>query len=158
MLYPTDDLRIQSTKVVLPPVFLEEELPATERASSTVFQTRNEIVNILKGSDSRLMVVAGPCSIHDTKAAREYAGLLKSAIAEFSKELLIVMRVYFEKPRTTLGWKGLINDPHLDESFKINDGLRLARRVLLDLGEMGVPTGTEFLDMIIPQYLVGLVS
>src|SRR5882757_11444102 len=97
MLYPTDDLRIRSTKVVLPPVFLEEELPATERASSTVFQARNEIVNILKGSDSRLMVVAGPCSIHDTKAAREYAGLLNSAIAEFSEDLLIVMRVYFEK-------------------------------------------------------------
>src|SRR5271156_2060235 len=158
MFYPTDDLRIQSTKVVLPPVFLEEELPATERASSTVFQARNEIVNILKGSDSRLMVVAGPCSIHDTKAAREYAGLLKSAIAEFSSELRIVMRVYFEKPRTTVGWKGLINDPHLDQSFKINDGLRLARRLLLDLAEMGVPAGTEFLDMIIPQYLASLVS
>src|SRR5579859_6421690 len=158
MLFPTDDLRIQSTKVVLPPVFLEEELPATERASSTVFQARNEIVNILKGSDSRLMVVAGPCSIHDTKAAREYAGLLKSAIAEFSQELLIVMRVYFEKPRTTLGWKGLINDPYLDESFRINDGLKLARHLLLDLAEMGVPAGTEFLDMISPQYLASLVS
>jgi 3-deoxy-7-phosphoheptulonate synthase len=158
MLYPTDDLRIQSTKVVLPPVFLEEELPATERASSTVFQARNEIVNILKGSDSRLMVVVGPCSIHDTKAAREYAGLLKSAIAEFSKELRIVMRVYFEKPRTTLGWKGLINDPHLDETFRINDGLRLARHLLLDLADMGVPAGTEFLDMISPQYLASLVS
>ncbi|MDX6461893.1 MAG: 3-deoxy-7-phosphoheptulonate synthase [Acidobacteriaceae bacterium] len=158
MLYPTDDLRIQSTKVVLPPVFLEEELPATERASSTVFQARNEIVNILKGSDSRLMVVAGPCSIHDTKAAREYAGLLKSAIAEFSKELLIVMRVYFEKPRTTLGWKGLINDPHLDETFRINEGLKLARHLLLDLAEMGVPAGTEFLDMISPQYVASLVS
>jgi 3-deoxy-7-phosphoheptulonate synthase len=158
MLYPTDDLRIQSTKVVLPPVFLEEELPATERASSTVFRARNEIVNILKGSDSRLMVVAGPCSIHDTKAAREYAGLLKSAIAEFSKELLIVMRVYFEKPRTTLGWKGLINDPHLDETFRINEGLKLARHLLLDLAEMGVPAGTEFLDMISPQYVASLVS
>jgi 3-deoxy-7-phosphoheptulonate synthase len=158
MLYPTDDLRIQSTKVVLPPVFLEEELPATERASSTVFQARNEIVNILKVSDSRLMVVVGPCSIHDTKAAREYAGLLKSAIAEFSRDLRIVMRVYFEKPRTTLGWKGLINDPHLDETFRINDGLRLARHLLLDLAEMGVPAGTEFLDMISPQYLASLVS
>src|ERR1700674_114531 len=158
MLFPTDDLRIQSTKVVLPPVFLEEELPATERASSTVFQARNEIVNILRGSDSRLMVVVGPCSIHDTKAAREYGGLLKSTIAEFSKELCIVMRVYFEKPRTTLGWKGLINDPHLDESFRINDGLRLARHLLLDLAEMGVPAGTEFLDMISPQYIAGLAS
>ena len=101
---------------------------------------------------------AGPCSIHDTEAAREYAGLLKAAIAEFSKDLRIVMRVYFEKPRTTVGWKGLINDPHLDQSFKINDGLRLARRLLLDLAEMGVPAGTEFLDMITPQYLAGLVS
>ena len=132
MIYPTDDLRIRSTKVVLPPVFLEEELPATERASATVFQARNEIVDILSGSDSRLMVVVGPCSIHDTKAAREYAGLLKGAIDEFSRDLRIVMRVYFEKPRTTIGWKGLINDPNLDGTYKINDGLRLARHLLLD--------------------------
>src|ERR1700726_3820295 len=158
MLYPTDDLRIRSTKVVLPPVFLEEELPTTEQASATVFQAREEICNILAGSDRRLLVVVGPCSIHDPKAAREYAGLLKGAIAEFSSELRIVMRVYFEKPRTTIGWKGLINDPHLDQSFKINDGLRLARRLLLDLAEMGVPAGTEFLDMISPQYVAGLVS
>jgi 3-deoxy-7-phosphoheptulonate synthase len=158
MIHPTDDLRIRSTKVVLPPVFLEEELPATEQASSTVFQARNEIINILKGNDPRLMVVVGPCSIHDVKAAREYAGLLKTAIAEFSNELCIIMRVYFEKPRTTLGWKGLINDPHLDESFRINDGLRLARHLLLDLAEMGIPAGTEFLDMISPQYVASLVS
>src|SRR5271155_3699044 len=158
MFHTTDDLRIRSTKVVLPPVFLEEELPATERASSTVFQARQEIVNILKGGDSRLLVVVGPCSIHDTKAAREYAGLLRSAIGEFGKELRIVMRVYFEKPRTTLGWKGLINDPHLDESFRINDGLRIARRLLLDLAEIGVPCGTEYLDMISPQYVSELVS
>jgi 3-deoxy-7-phosphoheptulonate synthase len=158
MFYPTDDLRIKSTKVVLPPVFLEEELPATEQASSTVFQARNEIVNILRGSDSRLVVIVGPCSVHDTKAAREYAGLLKSAIAEFSPELRLIMRVYFEKPRTTLGWKGLINDPYLDQSFRINDGLRLARHLLLDLAEMGVPAGTEFLDMISPQYVASLVS
>jgi 3-deoxy-7-phosphoheptulonate synthase len=158
MIYPTDDLRIQSTKVVLPPVFLEEELPTTERASATVFQARKETVNILRGSDSRLIVVVGPCSVHDTKAAREYAALLQSAIAEFSKELHIIMRVYFEKPRTTLGWKGLINDPYLDQSFRINDGLRLARHLLLDLAEMGVPAGTEFLDMISPQYVASLVS
>jgi 3-deoxy-7-phosphoheptulonate synthase len=139
-------------------VFLEEELPATEQASSTVFQARNEIINILKGNDTRLMVVVGPCSIHDVKAAREYASLLKTAIAEFANELCIIMRVYFEKPRTTLGWKGLINDPHLDESFRINDGLRLARHLLLDLAEMGVPAGTEFLDMISPQYVASLVS
>src|SRR5271168_1152122 len=158
MIHPTDDLRIRSTRVVLPPVFLEEELPATEQASATVFQARNEIINILNGNDTRLMVVVGPCSIHDVKAAREYAGLLKGAVAKFSNELCIIMRVYFEKPRTTLGWKGLINDPHLDESFRINDGLRLARHLLLDLAEMGVPAGTEFLDMISPQYVASLVS
>ncbi len=158
MFFRTDDLRIRSTKVVLPPVFLEEELPVTEAASATVFHARREIVEILNGRDPRLLVVAGPCSIHDPSAAREYARLLKDATAEFSRELRLVMRVYFEKPRTTLGWKGLINDPFLDESFRINDGLRLARRLLLDLAEMGVPAGTEFLDMISPQYVAELVS
>ena len=158
MFHPTEDIRIQWTKVVLPPVFLEEEHPVTEAASQTIFDTRSEIVDILNGRDSRLLVLAGPCSIHDVKAAREYAGLLKEAIAEFSADLRIVMRVYFEKPRTTIGWKGLINDPHLDQSYKINDGLRLARNLLLDLAEMGVPTGTEFLDMITPQYIAGLVA
>jgi 3-deoxy-7-phosphoheptulonate synthase len=158
MLYPTDDLRITWTKVVLPPVFLEEELPITEKASATVFKARTEIVNILNGKDNRLLVVVGPCSIHDTEAAREYAELLKGAISEFSQELCLIMRVYFEKPRTTLGWKGLINDPYLDESFQINDGLRKARHLLLDLAEMGVPAGTEFLDMISPQYVSSLVS
>jgi 3-deoxy-7-phosphoheptulonate synthase len=158
MFYPTDDLRIKSTKVVLPPVFLEEELPITEQASATVFQARNEITKILNDEDRRLAVVVGPCSIHDPKAAREYAALLKSSVAEFSDALMLIMRVYFEKPRTTLGWKGLINDPHLDESFRINDGLRMARHLLLDLAEMGVPAGTEFLDMISPQYVADLVS
>jgi 3-deoxy-7-phosphoheptulonate synthase len=153
-----EDLRIQWTKVALPPVFLEEDLPVTESSTATIFNSRTEISAILKGRDSRLLVLAGPCSIHDTKAAREYAALLKSAIKEFSADLRIVMRVYFEKPRTTIGWKGLINDPHLDQSYKINDGLRLARHLLLDLAEMGVPTGTEFLDMISPQYIAGLVS
>jgi 3-deoxy-7-phosphoheptulonate synthase len=156
--HTTEDVRIQWTKVVLPPVFLEEERPVTEAASSLIFDTRNDITNILNGEDSRLLVLAGPCSIHDTKAAREYAALLKTAIDEFSADLRIVMRVYFEKPRTTIGWKGLINDPYLDESYKINDGLRLARTLLLDLAEMGVPSGTEFLDMISPQYIAGLVS
>src|SRR5246127_3200027 len=158
MFYPTDDLRIIWTKVVLPPVFLEEELPITEKASATVFKARSEIVNILHGKDSRLLVVVGPCSIHDTGAAREYAQLLKGAIAEFSEELCLIMRVYFEKPRTTLGWKGLINDPYFDESFRINDGLRIARHLLLDLANMSVPAGTEFLDMITPQYIADLVS
>ena len=112
----------------------------------------------MNGVDTRLLVLVGPCSIHDPKAAREYAALLKEAIAEFSADLRIVMRVYFEKPRTTVGWKGLINDPYLDQSCKINDGLRLARHLLLDLAEMGVPAGTEFLDMISAQYTAGLVS
>src|SRR6202790_5336095 len=158
MLHRTDDVRIKWTKVVLPPVFLEEEMPMTERASSTIVQARAEISDILQARDHRLLVVVGPCSIHDTKAAHEYATLLRTAIENLSADLRIVMRVYFEKPRTTIGWKGLINDPHLDQSFKINDGLRLARRLLLDLAEMGVPSGTEFLDMIIPQYVAGLVS
>ena len=153
-----EDIRIQWTKVVLPPVFLEEERPVSDEAIATIFNTRLAISRILSHRDPRLLVLAGPCSIHDTKAAREYAGLLKSAIREFSADLQIVMRVYFEKPRTTVGWKGLINDPHLDGSFKINDGLRLARNLLLDLADMGVPSGTEFLDMISPQYIAGLVS
>jgi len=158
MFHPTEDLRIQWTKVVLPPVFLEEELPVTEEASTTIHNARNEITAILKGQDDRLLVLAGPCSIHDTKAAREYAGLLKGAIDEFSRDLRIIMRVYFEKPRTTIGWKGLINDPHLDGTYRINDGLRIARHLLLDLAAMSVPTGTEFLDMMTPQYIAGLVS
>ena len=158
MAYPTNNLRIKSTRIVLPPIFLEEEIPITDNASRTVFDTRRQIVDILNGSDDRLVVVVGPCSIHDPIAAREYAGLLKEAIAELSDELLIVMRVYFEKPRTTLGWKGLINDPYFDASFRISDGLRIARRLLLDLAEMGVPAGTEFLDMISPQYVSDLVS
>ena len=157
-LRPTDDLRIKWTRVVLPPIFLEEELPLTEKAAATVFETRAAIGEILAGRDHRLLVVVGPCSIHDTKAAREYAERLKRVIPEFSRELLIAMRVYFEKPRTTVGWKGLINDPYLDQSYKINDGLRMARHLLLDLAEMGVPAGTEFLDMITPQYLAALVS
>ncbi len=157
MIRRTEDLRIQWTKVVLPPAFLDEELPTTEKASSTVTTARNAVRDIIRVEDPRLLVVVGPCSIHDVKAAREYARLLKEAIAELSDDLFLVMRVYFEKPRTTIGWKGLINDPHLDESFNINDGLRISRHLLLDLAEMGVPPGTEFLDMITPQYLAGLV-
>jgi len=157
-LHRTDDLRIQWTKVVLPPVFLEEELPTSDAASSTVFTARNEVSGILAGRDPRLLVVVGPCSIHDPKAAREYAAKLKPVITELAESLCIVMRVYFEKPRTTVGWKGLINDPHLDQTYKINDGLRIARHLLLDLAEMGVPAGTEFLDIISPQYFVDLVT
>ena len=157
-LHRTDDLRIQWTKVVLPPVFLEEELPTSDAASSTVFTARNEVSEILAGRDPRLLVVVGPCSIHDPRAAREYAAKLKPVITELAESLCIVMRVYFEKPRTTVGWKGLINDPHLDQTYKINDGLRIARHLLLDLAEMGVPAGTEFLDIISPQYFVDLVT
>jgi len=157
MFHTTEDLRIQWTKVVLPPVFLEEERPVSDTASATIFNARTEIADILNGRDDRLLVLVGPCSIHDTKAAREYATLLKTAIGDLSSDLRIVMRVYFEKPRTTVGWKGLINDPYLDKSYKINDGLRLARNLLLDLAEMGVAAGTEFLDMISPQYIAGLV-
>jgi 3-deoxy-7-phosphoheptulonate synthase len=139
-------------------VFLEEEMPMTDAASDTVFETRKAICDVLAGVDKRLIVVVGPCSIHDTKAAREYAAKLKDVMTKVNKELVIVMRVYFEKPRTTIGWKGLINDPYLDNSYKINDGLRMARRLLLDIAEMGVPAGTEFLDMISPQYVASLVS
>jgi 3-deoxy-7-phosphoheptulonate synthase len=158
MSHPTEDLRIKWTKVVLPPVFLEEERPTSEAAIATIFNSRLEITRILARRDSRLLVLVGPCSIHDTTAAREYAELLKGAIEEFAADLRVVMRVYFEKPRTILGWKGLINDPYLDGSFKINDGLRMARHLLLDLAEMEVPAGTEFLDMISPQYIAGLAS
>ncbi len=158
MFQTTEDIRIQWTKVVLPPVFLEEERPVSETASETTFSARAEIIDILNKRDPRILVLVGPCSIHDTKAAREYGELLAAAIKQFSDDLRIVMRVYFEKPRTTIGWKGLINDPYLDQSFKINDGLRLARNLLLDLAEMGVPSGTEFLDMISPQYIAGLVA
>uniref|UniRef100_A0A7V4XR18 Phospho-2-dehydro-3-deoxyheptonate aldolase n=1 Tax=Acidobacterium capsulatum TaxID=33075 RepID=A0A7V4XR18_9BACT len=158
MTYPTNNLRIKSSRIVVPPIFLEEEMPVTENASRTVFEARRQIVDILNGADDRLVVVVGPCSIHDPEAAREYAGLLKNAIADLASDLMIVMRVYFEKPRTTLGWKGLINDPYFDESFRISDGLRMARRLLLDLAEMNVPAGTEYLDMISPQYVSDLVS
>jgi 3-deoxy-7-phosphoheptulonate synthase len=157
-LHRTDDLRIQWTRVVLPPVFLEEELPISDAASATVFNARNEVSEILAGRDPRLLVIVGPCSIHDPEAARDYAAKLKPLIAELGDALSIVMRVYFEKPRTTIGWKGLINDPHLDQTYKINDGLRIARHLLLDLAEMGVPAGTEFLDIISPQYFVDLVT
>jgi 3-deoxy-7-phosphoheptulonate synthase len=118
MFHNTEDIHIKWTKVVLPPVFLEEERPVTDAASATIFNARSEITSILNGEDSRLLVLVGPCSIHDTKAAREYAALLKTAIAEFSSDLHIVMRVYFEKPRTTIGWKGLINDPYLRWAFR----------------------------------------
>jgi 3-deoxy-7-phosphoheptulonate synthase len=154
----TDDLRIRSTQEVIPPAQLCNEVAASERALRTVASARAAVQRVLNGQDDRLLVVTGPCSIHDTDAARDYAGKLKRLILELAEDLLIVMRVYFEKPRTTVGWKGLINDPGLDNSFRINDGLRIARRLLVDLNEMGVPAGTEFLDPISPQYIADLVA
>src|SRR5215472_11003642 len=154
----TEDLRIRGTNVVLPPVFLEEEMPTTQAVAQTVSEARATIGRILSGADRRLLVVVGPCSIHDIQAATEYAGRLKQAAADYRGALCIVMRVYFEKPRTTVGWKGLINDPHLDGSFAINEGLRLARGFLLNLAELGLPSACEFLDPITPQFLSDLVS
>lgn len=158
MTYQNDDLRIKEIKELLPPVALLEKFPSTEQVAGTVSQTRNAIHHILHGNDDRLLIVIGPCSIHDTKAAKEYAARLLQIRQELSGELEIVMRVYFEKPRTTVGWKGLINDPNMDNSFQINDGLRLARKLLLDINEIGLPTAGEFLDMITPQYLADLMS
>ena len=154
----TSDLRIASIKAVTPPTEICEEISITEAAAETTWRTRQAIGAILSGADQRLLVITGPCSIHDVNAAREYAGRLRGLIEKYQNDLLIVMRVYFEKPRTTVGWKGLINDPDLDNSFHINKGMRLARALLLDVNEMGVPAGTEFLDIITPQYVVDLVS
>ncbi|MDH5171217.1 MAG: 3-deoxy-7-phosphoheptulonate synthase, partial [Gammaproteobacteria bacterium] len=149
----TDDLRIRRTNQLISPEQLIGDIAVTDRAAATVANARQAIHNILAGEDDRLLVVVGPCSIHDPAAAREYAGLLKAAADRLSKDLFVVMRVYFEKPRTTVGWKGLINDPKLDGSFNINEGLRVARQLLLELNGLGVPVGCEFLDMITPQYI-----
>ncbi|MBK1702189.1 3-deoxy-7-phosphoheptulonate synthase [Thiococcus pfennigii] len=154
----TDDLRIRDITQVVPPKVLQQELPVSETAAETVFSARQEIQRILHGEDDRLLVVVGPCSVHDPLAAIEYAERLRPVREALAADLMIVMRVYFEKPRTTVGWKGLINDPNLDGSFEINKGLRLARKLLLDLAEMGIPAGTEFLDLISPQYVADLIS
>ncbi len=158
MLYSTDDLRIVGIQEVLPPAQLHEQLPISESASETVFNARNATQAILHQRDDRLIVIVGPCSIHDPNAARDYANRLQPLITELADDLHIIMRVYFEKPRSVVGWKGLINDPYLDGSFKINDGLHIARKLLLDLAEMGVPAATEYLDLISPQYIADLVS
>jgi 3-deoxy-7-phosphoheptulonate synthase len=155
---PTTNLRIDGVRPLLSPAILMEELPISADGERTVDVARHAVKDILLGNDDRLVVVVGPCSIHDPGAALEYAELLKGAAERLKGELQIVMRVYFEKPRTTVGWKGLINDPNLDESFEINKGLRIARRLLCDLNAMGVPCGCEFLDPISPQYIAGLVS
>ena len=158
MNYQNDDLRIKEIKELLPPVALLEKYPATDMAAKTVSHARQAIHNILNNSDDRLLVVIGPCSIHDTEAAKEYAARLLTLREELSDSLEVVMRVYFEKPRTTVGWKGLINDPHMDGSFQINDGLRIARKLLLDINDTGLPAAGEFLDMITPQYVADLMS
>jgi 3-deoxy-7-phosphoheptulonate synthase len=155
---PIDDTRIQEIKELAPPAHVLREFPATDRTAETTYKTRQAIHRILHGADDRLVVIIGPCSIHDVKAAREYASRLKAEKDRLAQELLILMRVYFEKPRTTIGWKGLINDPQLDGSFRINEGLRVARELLIELNELGMPAGVEFLDMITPQYIADLVS
>lgn len=158
MKYQTDDLRIIGMHELTPPVELHREYPLSEQATEVVFQTRQACHHILRGEDDRLLVVCGPCSIHDVDAALEYASRLNHLRHELKDQLEIIMRVYFEKPRTTIGWKGLINDPDLDGSFHINKGLRLARKLLLDLNNIGVPAATEFLDLISPQYIADLIS
>jgi len=157
MFHETDDLRIESLHPLLPPAILMEELPVTEAISTTVSDARRAATAVLRGEDDRLMVVVGPCSIHDPEAAIEYAEHLAGMAERHAEDLLVVMRVYFEKPRTTVGWKGLINDPNLDNSFAINAGLRAARRFLLNVLDLGLPTGTEFLDPITPQFIADLV-
>lgn len=154
----TDDLRIREMKELVPPSHLIREFACSEKASETAANARHALHRILHGQDDRLMVVIGPCSIHDTKAAMEYAHRLAAERQRFAGELEIVMRVYFEKPRTTVGWKGLINDPYMDNSFRINDGLRIARELLLNINELGLPAGTEYLDVISPQYIADLIS
>ena len=156
--HKTDDVKIREVKELLPPIAHLYELPISDAAADLVHQTRQEIADLVHGRDKRLLLIIGPCSIHDPEAALEYARKLLPLRKKYEKELLIVMRVYFEKPRTTVGWKGLINDPHLDGTFDINFGLRQARRLLLALNDMGMPASTEFLDMITPQYYADLIS
>ncbi|HBI83288.1 3-deoxy-7-phosphoheptulonate synthase AroG [Orrella sp. NBD-18] len=158
MSHNTDDLRIREIKELAPPAHTMREFACSSQVSSLVHDARQSVHRILHNMDDRLAVVIGPCSIHDTKAALDYARRLKAERDRFSGELEIIMRVYFEKPRTTVGWKGLINDPHMDGSFNINEGLRIARGLLLEINEMGLPAGCEFLDMITPQYIADLVS
>ena len=156
--HPTEDTRIVAMKELMSPRQLIEEFPLTPAAEKLVLDARHSLQQILHNRNDRVFVVVGPCSIHDPKAALEYADRLKPLIDQYREQLCIVMRVYFEKPRTTVGWKGLINDPGLDNIFRLNDGLRLARQLLLDLNKRGVPAGTEYLDLISPQYIADLIS
>lgn len=158
MNYKNDDVRISNIRELLPPIALLERFPATDDIADLIFETRQKIHQILTHNDDRLLVVIGPCSIHDVTAALDYANRLKALRELYKGELEIVMRVYFEKPRTTVGWKGLINDPFINHTFDINEGLRIARKLLVDVNALGVPTAGEFLDMISPQYLADLMS
>ena len=155
---PTSDLHVVETRPLVAPVILQSDMPLTERAALTVRNTRARIKRILAGEDHRLLVIVGPCSVHDLGAAEEYAGALVQIRERLQASLEIVMRVYFEKPRTTVGWKGLINDPHLDGSYDINTGLRRARNLLLQFAERGLPAATELLDPVVPQYIADLIS
>jgi 3-deoxy-7-phosphoheptulonate synthase len=156
--YRTDDVRIEQGDELLAPMQVMRELPGTERSEKTTFEARRAVHDILRGADDRLLVVVGPCSIHDYAAAVDYARRLAPQRERLAHDLVVVMRVYFEKPRTTVGWKGFINDPHLDETFDMNEGIRLARKLLLEINQLGVPCGTEFLDLISPQYLADLIA
>jgi len=158
MPYTTDDVRIESLRPLIPPAILMEELPASEADTRLIAEARSEVARIVTGEDDRLVIIVGPCSIHDPEAGIEYAKRLKPLADALRADLKVVMRTYFEKPRTTVGWKGLINDPKLDGSFSINLGLRVARKFLLDVVQLGVPTATEFLDPISPQFVADLVS
>ena len=160
MPFPTalENLNVLSQHTLLPPTQLHDDIPVSAQATRTVSEARRTLAAILSGRDQRLFVVVGPCSIHDPAAAMEYARKLKALADELKEQLFIVMRVYFEKPRTTVGWKGLINDPRMDDSFRIDEGLHVARRLLVDLNEMGLPCGTEALDPITPHYLGDLIA
>lgn len=158
MFHLTDDLRIDNLRPLIPPAILMEELPLMDDLSSLIASCRQQTMDIIQGKDHRLIAIVGPCSIHNSEAAIEYAGLLKEYVDKLADDLFIMMRVYFEKPRTTVGWKGLINDPHLDGSFDINNGLRKARKLLIDIGHIGVGAGHEFLDTISPQFIADLIS
>ncbi len=158
MLFQTDDLRIETLKPLIPPAILLEEHPLSDRGSEVIARGRQQISEILHGSDERLFLVVGPCSIHDPTAAFDYAKRLSKVSTEYQQDLLIAMRVYFEKPRTTVGWKGLINDPYLDGSFRINEGLRKARSFMLSVTDLGLVAGSEFLDPITPQFIADLVA
>lgn len=158
MAFNTDDLKIRSLRPLISPALLIEDLPLTELAATTITQARTNAQQIIHGADDKILVIVGPCSIHNCDAALEYGQRLKKLIISHKNELCIIMRVYFEKPRTISGWKGLINDPDLNDSYQINHGLQLARKLLLDLNNLGIPCGTEFLDTIIPQFISDLIS